>query len=494
MSHHPLGAPWVRDQLSYRTVALNEKRTQPEGEFVLYWMQSTQRVDDNWALRYATLEADRLGRPLVILQQLDSSNAHASARHHTFVLQGARDTARRAAEFGLEYQLCVEPQTFGTSPVERLATRASVVVTDLFPTGDVPSRSAALAARAWCRVMAIDAAMIVPSGSFPRGEYAARTIRPKILKLLELSLETVEDRAPRRTLSPSQRSSVIGAVAGDAIDARTLGDAAIAQLVARCAVDQEVAAVGTRGGSEAARARLTEFVGDALEDYPERRRHPSDAVGSSRLSPYLHHGHISAADVARTVLASGSRAAADSFLNEMVTWRELSFNFCLRSPEFRSLATLPDWVQRTMRAHAGDERTVGYDLAALEAGETHDALWNAGQRELVLTGAMHNVVRMLWGKSVLTWAPTYAQALEWLIHLNDRYALDGRDANSYAGIQWCFGKFDRPFAERKVWGTIRPMSLERARTKYDVKGYIARYAGSPGIAKPQPARQAEMAL
>jgi deoxyribodipyrimidine photo-lyase len=159
----------------------------------------------------------------------------------------------------------------------------------------------------------------------------------------------------------------------------------------------------------------------------------------------------------------------------MLTWRELSLNFCLHNPDYASLAALPEWVHRSMRTHASDAREVTYTLDELERAATHDPIWNAGQRELVETGMMHNVVRMLWGKSVITWAPTYEDALSWLLHLNNKYGLDGRDPNSFAGIQWCFGKFDRPFAKRPVWGTIRPMSLERAHTKYDIADYLARW-------------------
>jgi deoxyribodipyrimidine photo-lyase len=189
---------------------------------------------------------------------------------------------------------------------------------------------------------------------------------------------------------------------------------------------------------------------------------------------------ISPFEVVREVRAATSEEQAEAFLNEMLTWRELSLNFCSRNPDHGSLAALPDWVHRSMRAHREDPREVTYTLDELERAATHDAIWNAGQRELVETGQMHNVVRMLWGKSVITWAPSYEQALEWLLHLNDKYALDGRDPNSYAGIQWCFGKFDRPFASRPVWGTIRPMSLERAPAKYDIGEYLVRW-GEQGV-------------
>ena len=179
------------------------------------------------------------------------------------------------------------------------------------------------------------------------------------------------------------------------------------------------------------------------------------------------------------VRAGAPPEASDAFLNEMLTWRELSLNFCLRNAHHGSLLALPDWVHRSMRAHAADRRDVTYSLETLERAATHDPIWNAGQRELLETGQMHNVVRMLWGKSVITWTATYEEALASLLRLNNKYALDGRDPNSYAGIQWCFGKFDRPFAARPVWGTIRPMSLDRAHAKYQMTEYLARWGAEP---------------
>jgi deoxyribodipyrimidine photo-lyase len=471
---HPLGSPYVRDQLSQRTVPLNEKRLQPEGDFILYWMQSTQRLEDNWALRMATVEADRVGKPLLIYQGLDPSYEYASARFHTFIIQGARELARRAESLGLSYRFAMRRRRDDDRRVlDRLAARAALVVTDQFPTAGVAERSQRLADRVNCRVLAVDSVGVVPAASFHKEEYAARTIRPKIAKLLEHVLEPVEDRAPRRTMSPSMLASL-------GVDWVDVAHCDIAAEVARCEIDQGVGAVATMGGLTSARARLDGFVRDGLRDYAERRRHPSDDAGSSRLSPYLHYGMISPLEVVRAVRRGAPAQQGEAFLNEMLTWRVLSRNFCQRNPQHGSLSALPDWVQRSMRAHADDERQVTYTLDQLERAATHDPIWNAGQRELVETGQMHNVVRMLWGKSVITWAPTYADALAWLLHLNNKYGLDGRDPNSFGGIQWCFGKFDRPFAERPIWGTIRPMSLARAHAKYDVAGYISRWSGARG--------------
>jgi deoxyribodipyrimidine photo-lyase len=469
---HPLGSPYVRDQLSLRTIPLNEKRLQPEGEFVLCWMQTTQRLEDNWALRMATIEADRVGKPLLVHQGLDPSYPYASARFHTFVMQGAREIARRAESLGLTYRFALRRRRDDDRRVlDRLAARAALVVTDLFPTAGVAERSRRFADRVNCRVLAVDSVGVVPAASFHKEEYAARTIRPKIAKLLDLAVEPVDDRAPKRAMPPALLASL-------GVEWLDIARCDIAAEVARCEIDHEVRAVATQGGLTHARARLHAFVEDGLRDYAERRRHPSDDGGSSRLSPYLHNGMISPLEVVSAVRHGASAAQGEAFLNEMLTWRELSLNFCLRNPEHGSLSALPDWVQRSMRAHAADTREVTYSLDELERAATHDPIWNAGQRELVETGQMHNVVRMLWGKSVITWTETYEQALTWLLHLNNKYGLDGRDPNSFAGIQWCFGKFDRPFAARPVWGTIRPMSLERAHSKYDVARYIARWSGA----------------
>ncbi len=466
---HPLGSPYVRDQLSLRTLPLNEKRLQPDGDFVLYWMQSTQRLEDNWALRLAVTEADRVGKPLLIHQGIDPTYTHASDRFHTFMLQGAQELAERAAALGYTYRFALRRRRGDDARVlDRIARRAALVVTDDYHTAGVAQRSLRFAERVNCRVLAVDSVGVVPAASFHKEEYAARTIRPKLARLLEHALEPVEDRIPKRAMP----ASLLDGLEVEWLDVARCD---VAAEVAHCEIDHEVGAVALQGGLAAARARLASFAADGLHDYSERRRHPSDERGSSRLSPYLHYGMISPHEVVTTVRGAVSPERSDAFLNEMLTWRELSLNFCLRNPDHASLSALPEWAHRSMRAHAGDEREWTYSLEELERAATHDALWNAGQRELVESGMMHNVVRMLWGKSVITWAPTYAEALAWLLHLNNKYGLDGRDPNSFAGIQWCFGKFDRPFASRKVWGTIRPMSLDRAHAKYDLEGYLARW-------------------
>jgi deoxyribodipyrimidine photo-lyase len=476
---HPLASDYVRDQLVPRTVDLNGKAYHPDGEYVLYWMQSTHRLEENWALRAAIRTADRINRPLVIHQGLDPTYPHAADRHHTFILQGARETARRAERMGLHYHFVLRRRRDDDRRVvDRLAARAYVVFTDLFPTAGVAERSARFAARAGCRVLAVDGSCTVPSGLFPKAEWAARTIRPKLAKLLDHAIEPVADVTPRVPVSESLRASLRETLQCEPLPVATMSDAEIAAEVARCEIDHAVGAVaGRTGGAAAAEARLARFVAGALPRYAEHRNEAGDPEGTSGLSPYLHYGHIAAAAVVRAARASGAPAdSVDAFVQQVTTWRELSFNWCVRTPGFDTLAALPDWVQRTMAEHAGDPRPAPYDLDTLEAGATDDALWNAAQRELVTTGIIHNYPRMLWGKTMLLWTRDYEQARAWLFHLNDRWALDGRDPNSVGGIMWCLGLWDRPWGNKPVWGGIRPMATARAKLKFDVDAYVRRVA------------------
>lgn len=479
---HLLTSQYVRDQLSLRGTRVNDKRTQPEGEYVLYWMQSTHRLEENWALRFAILEADRLNKPLVIHQGLDPTYEHANDRIHSFILHNARELAARAESEGLHYHFVLRRRRDDDRRVvDRLAARAALVVTDRFPTCGIAERTQRFAERVNCRVVAIESHAVVPSGAIEKEEYAARTIRPKLQKLLALALEAVDDRPPRLAVSPSLDASLRDTLGVRALDLRA---ADLASEIAACEIDHAVAPVALPSGLEAARRRLRDFCDGALAQYDDRRSDPNDANGSSRLSPYLHFGQLSAAEVARAALASPHTAQAEKFIDELVTWRELALNFCLRNPNYRTLAGLPDWVHRTMAKHAGDAREATYTLEEFERAGTHDELWNAAQRELVLSGVMHNVVRMLWGKTVVLWSAHYADALAWLVHLNNKYGLDGRDPSSYGGIQWCFGKFDRPFYDRPVLGVIRPMSLKRARDKWDVGRYVRRWTDTPSAAFP----------
>jgi len=474
---HLLDSDYVRDQLVPRTVDLNGKRYHADGEYVLYWMQSTHRLEENWALRAAIRTANRIDRPLIVHQGLDPTYLHASDRHHTFILQGARDTAQRAAALGLHYHFVLRAsRDDDRRVVDRLAARAYVVFTDLFPTAGVHERSLRFADRASCRVLAIDSVCTVPSGVFTKAEWAARTIRPKIAKLLDHAIEEVEDGLPVVPVSDALRASVLTTIQVPVLPIADMTDDDIASAIAACSIDHSVPAVAMRGGTSAAEVQLGGFVNRALQAYATRRNEASDETGTSSLSPYLHYGQIASARIVREARASGATGDnLDAFVQQATTWRELSYNWCVRTPGFDQLASLPDWIQRTMAEHEADDRAELYELPTLEAGETHDELWNAAQRQLVRTGLIHNYPRMLWGKTMLLWTRDYEQARSWLFHLNDKWALDGRDANSVGGIMWCLGLWDRPWGNKPIWGGIRPMVTSRAKLKFDVKKYVSMY-------------------
>jgi deoxyribodipyrimidine photo-lyase len=487
---HAIDSDFVRDQLVARTTDVNGRRTRPEGAYVLYWMQSTQRLHENWALRAAIRAADKVGKPLLVHQGLDPTYPHASDRHHHHILHAARDTAAAARTLGVPYQFVLRRRRDDDRRVlDRLAARAYCVVTDRFPTAGVDARTWRLGERVACRVLAVDGSCIVPSGLFPKAEWAARTIRPKLAKLRDPSLEPVEERAPRAPWTRALQALVDDTRAAEPLpldawaDDTTAGEAAaadaIAREIARSEIDHGVPPVHTfTPGARAAAARLDTFVRERLPEYTARRNEAADDH-TSHLSPDLHYGHIAAAEVVRAALASDApRADVDAFVDQVLTWRELAYNWCVRTPGFDRLDALPDWIRRTMAAHAGDPREETYTRDELDAAATDDALWNAAQRQLVRSGVIHNYARMLWGKQVVRWAPTYEDARAWLFHLNDRYALDGRDPNSVGGIMWCLGLWDRSWGNKPIWGGLRPMLTSRAKLKFDVGRYVRQWSAT----------------
>jgi len=474
---HALDSDFVRDQLVLRTTDVNGKRARPEGAYVLYWMQSSQRLHENWALRAAIRAADKVGKPLVIHQGLDPTYPHASDRHTNHILHAARDTSARAEAAGLHYQFVLRRRRDDDRRVvDRLAEHAYVVITDRFPTAGVDPRTWRFAERVACRVLAVESSCVVPSGVLTKAEWAARTIRPKLAKLRELSLETVEERPPRVPMTAAIRTLLRETCAVDLLPLRDLSDDAIAHEISSCEIDHSVQPVyAFAPGAVAAAERLQSFVTTRLPHYSERRNEAADDF-TSHLSPDLHYGHIAAADVVRAALASDAPADdVQAFVDQVITWRELSYNWCLHTPHYDQLASLPDWIQRTMQAHAPDERPETYTLEQLDAADTHDPLWNAAQRQLLQSGIIHNYARMLWGKQIVRWAPTYEDARAWMFHLNDRYALDGRDPNSVGGIMWCLGLWDRSWGNKPIWGGLRPMLTSRAGRKFDVGRYVRKW-------------------
>ncbi|MGE0040536.1 MAG: deoxyribodipyrimidine photo-lyase [Vicinamibacterales bacterium] len=481
-----------------RIRALNDAPIRPDASHVLYWMIANRRAGWNFALERAADQARALGRPLIVLEALRAGHRWASRRFHQFVLDGMADNRRAFAARGVTYHAYFEPAPgAGAGLLEALAATAALVVTDDFPCFFLPRMTAAAARRLPVRLESVDANGLLPLRAVETAYPTAHAFRRALQQRLAAHLAEPPSADPLAAgLAP--------AAPLDAGIARRWPDVWTWQAqggrLDGLPIDQSVGPAPMRGGADAAAARLAWFLREGLPRYADRRNQPEEEVASG-LSPYLHWGHVSSHQILAALAAqegwlgdlparaTGSRegwwgmsAPAEAFLDELVTWREVGFNMCSQRDDYDEYDSLPDWARRSLDAHAADERDPLYDLARFEAADTHDPLWNAAQRQLATEGRMHNYLRMLWGKKILQWSASPRAALEIMIELNNKYALDGRNPNSYSGIFWTLGRYDRPWAPRRpVFGVIRYMSSENTARKVRVKRFIERYGGQPGL-------------
>jgi deoxyribodipyrimidine photo-lyase len=451
-----------------RVRSLNDARVRTSGELVLYWMQMYRRPDDNAALAYAIARANELGLPCVVYESLRPDYPFASDRFHTFVLESAKDVSEGLAARGVRHVFFL-PKTADEARgvLAKLSQRAALMVTDDYPSFIVPEQNAALARRATCPVFSVDDNVIAPLALFPKDELGARTLRPKIMRVLDAWLRPLEEPAPR-VASPEGLDLPF--------EPQRLDRTSVADLVRACSIDHSVdPVVDFTGGKRAAETRATRFVRDRLSAYGTDRNDPSrDAT--SGLSPYLHFGMLSARRLALlardTGAARGAEESTAAFLEQLVVRRALAFTFARNEPRHREYDAIPAWAKKTLAEHAGDARPSDVSLEALTDARSPDPLWNAAQLELRTRGVVHGYARMLWGKLPLTWMKSPRDAHAALVTLNDRFALDGRDPDGYANIGWCFGLHDRPWPSRAVFGTVRCMTSKSARNKLDFEGYI----------------------
>ena len=422
---------------------------------VVYWMQAAQRAGTNHALEYAVGAANELRKPLVVFFALTEGYPEANERHYAFMLEGLRETQKSLRTRGIPMvvrrgQPDAEIAAFGRDA-------AMVVVDDGYVRVERRWRRSAAAALD-CPLVEVTTNVIVPvEATSPKEEYAAATLRPKIYRLLDGFLTPLRE-TPLRVKSVEP-----------AIESWDIGDTAAA--LARLDLDRTIGPVPSiRGGGPEAEKRLRAFVKDKLAAYAVARNNPSlDAL--SGLSPYLHFGQISPLAVALAV-KKGPAYGRAAFLEELIVRRELGFNFVHYNRAYDRFEGLPEWCRTTLLEHARDPRPYLYSRAELEAAATHDPYWNAAQKEMALTGKMHGYMRMYWGKKILEWSATPRAAFRTALALNNAYELDGRDANAFAGVSWCFGKHDRPWARRPVFGTIRYMNAAGLRRKFDADAYI----------------------
>jgi len=479
-----------------RIRAVGDAPARRDGDYVLYWMTAARRLESNFALQRAVELARKADLPLVVLEAISCWVRWSSDRFHRFVLDGMREKRDRLTDSNVLYYPYVEPTAgHGKGLVAALADRAHVVVTDDYPAFFLPAMLEAQGEKLGVRIEAVDSNGLLPLSVSERAHPTAYSFRKLVHREIRPHLETTPVERPLARFN-GPAASLPGKIETRWPAARDELLEAEHDALAGLEIDHSVRPVDVSGGGRAARKRLREFITERLTRYVDDRNSVDDGAASG-LSPYLHFGHISAHTVFREVAKAegwdpsritgpdngrrsgwwGASDAVEGFFDQLITWRELGYHFCRHEPRYASFDTLPDWAQATLRAHAKDRREHVYTLDAFEAGKTHDELWNAAQHQLVREGTIHNYLRMLWGKKILEWSATPREALDVMIELNNKYALDGRDPNAYSGIFWVLGRFDRAFGpERKVLGTVRYMSSANTVRKIRLKQYLASYA------------------
>lgn len=433
------------------------------GEYVLYWMQQSQRTRFNHALEYAIEQSNARALPVVAVFALSRAFPEANARHYQFMLEGLAcaelDLARRGIQLVV---LAEEPPR----AIERLGGRAALVVTDRGYLRIQKRWREEAARRLKSSLIEVESDVVVPVDlASDKQEFAARTLRPKIHRLLDQFLIPLRHSRPRQSSLGMRLGGVKLSPPSHVI--RSLRISRAAQPV-----------TGLHGGEMEARRMLDQFTGFKLQRYTSDRSEASiDAT--SRLSAFLHFGHISPLEIALAVREQPHDRNAEAFLEQLIVRRELSMNFVQHNKDYDRYECLPAWARTTLEEHARDPRPYIYSLEQLEDGATHDPYWNAAQHEMLAMGTMHNTMRMYWGKKLIEWTRRPWEAFEIALYLNNKYQLDGRDPNSFAGVAWCFGLHDRPWSRRPIFGTVRYMNASGLDRKYRMGEYIARRGAEP---------------
>ncbi len=433
----------------------------PDGRAVVYWMQRAQRADDNPALDTAIVAANELRLPVVTLFVLDPLFPGANLRHVQFMIDGLAELPDALSARGSGLVLRVGAR----DEVARFCAdvHAALLVGDENPLREPEHWRCHVADTVRIPFWTVDADVVVPGALLEKEQWSAGTMRPRVLRHLDFCMR------------PSARP--LARVAWRAPRGLT-GVTPHLRLLDGLPVDRAVSsAPGWRGGRRAGLSRLKTFVRQRVDGYATMRNRP-EAEGTSGLSPYLHFGQLGPREIALAARGSAARLEdRQAFVEQLVIRRELAVNFVRYNAAYDRVESAARWARETLDRHRGDPRERVYTERQLEQAETHDPLWNAAERQMVESGWMHGYLRMYWAKKILEWSESPEAAMAAALALNDRYELDGRDPNGYAGVAWAIaGKHDRAWGpERPIYGTIRYMSFASTSRKFNSKAYIARW-------------------
>jgi deoxyribodipyrimidine photo-lyase len=482
---------------SARIRKANRSQLNRAGDYVLYWMMAFRRTEYNYSLQRAVEWCRELKKPLVILEALRCGYPWANDRLHRFIIEGMVDNAPSLKKRGVLYYPYLESyKGGGKGLLEALSEKACLIVTDDFPCFFIPRMIKAASKKIKIPLEAVDSNGVLPMNAGEREFKTAYSFRRFLQKVLPSHLHDSPLSNPVRRMPQVAEPSLPKKILSrwPALSKKDLLNSL--KDLSPLPIDHTVGHAFFKGGRKEGLKRMHDFLDKGLPLYPARRNEP-EMEGTSGLSPYLHFGHITAHEVLKGIFereswffdrlapnVSGKRSgwwgmnkAAEAFVDELITWRELGFNMCHLRADYDRYESLPKWALETLYIHEMDERKYIYSLKQFESGGTHNPLWNAAQMQLVREGRIHNYLRMLWGKKILEWSPSPRRALKIMLELNNKYAVDGRDPNSYSGIFWILGRYDRAWGpERPVFGKIRYMSSKNTARKVGVKRYIEWYA------------------
>ncbi|MEN2998425.1 MAG: deoxyribodipyrimidine photo-lyase [Brevinematia bacterium] len=446
-----------------RIKKLNDSVPSSYGKYVLYCMEASQRISYNYALLFAITQANSLGKPVVVLFNITDKYRYSNARYYKFMLEGIIKLKKDFEELGIKFHVRYGDYVSGCVD---LGFSASLVVLDRNYLTTHRRWRQEVASRLTTAVFEVDNDVVVPVEFVSsKAEPYAYVIRNKIYPLINEFVDVFSLPKP-----------FVNSCNLDLGEEFYFED--VDTFLAHLNVDKTVPVVNTFiGGYDQARRLLEEFISNKLYRYKEFRNDPTKDY-QSNLSPYLHFGNISPVEILYEILRRYDLEDENvrSYVNELVVWRELARNFVYYTPNYNRYEGIPSWARNTLEEHKNDKRDYVYTLEEFEGARTHDVYWNSAQKELLKTGKMHGYMRMYWAKKILEWTKSPEEAFNIVCYLNDKYELDGRDPNGYAGISWCFGNFDRPFAERKVLGRVRYMSARGLEDKFDIKKYVEKYS------------------
>ncbi|TWT66983.1 Deoxyribodipyrimidine photo-lyase [Posidoniimonas polymericola] len=482
---------------------LTDRPVNDSGDYVLYWMTAFRRAHYNFSLQRAAEWASELDKPLLVFEALRCDYQWASHRLHRFVIEGMRDNAADFADQRLTYYPYLEEeQGGGKGLIRELTKNACVLVSDDFPCFFLPRMFAAVDKRLDIKFELVDSNGLYPMHATDKVFSRAFDLRRHLQKELLPHLAEPPKRSPLKGYALAELDALPKKITKEwkpaDLDAALDGD----KFLSKLPIDHDVRPAPITGGSHAGRKQLEDFLKNKLSGYGELRNQPQEDAASG-LSPYLHFGHVSVHEVFAELVdqeewnpskvsgkVNGSRdgwwgldESVEGFLDEIITWRELGLNMSSHRDDYDQYESLPDWAQATLAEHADDQREHTYTLEEFEQANTHNDLWNAAQRQLVRDGSIHNYLRMLWGKKILHWSKSPREALAIMIELNNKYAVDGRNPNSYSGIFWTLGRYDRAWGpEREIFGKIRYMTCDNTARKVKVDKYLQKYSagGSQG--------------